>query len=71
MESLADQYGGRILGSLLGLILGFIYLFVGFWKALFFVGIVGLGFIIGRQWDHPANLKSIFHALSFHKWMRK
>lgn len=71
IESIWLQYGGRILGTLIGLILGLIYLFVGFWKTLFFAILVGLGFFIGRQLDQKEDLKQVIDSILFDKWMRK
>ncbi|RAL26559.1 DUF2273 domain-containing protein [Thermoflavimicrobium daqui] len=65
------QYGGRIVGSFIGIALGLVYLFVGFWKMLFFALLAGLGYFLGRQFDRKEDLKEVIDTIILEKWMRK
>lgn len=71
IETIWLQYGGRIAGTLVGLILGLVFLFVGFWKTLFFAFLTGLGFYIGKELDRKEDLKHVLESIQFDKWMRK
>lgn len=50
---------GKILGVILGLILGWMVIHYGFFKSLFIIFMVVMGFIIGKQLDEGATLGSI------------
>ncbi|MCX8093309.1 MAG: DUF2273 domain-containing protein [Candidatus Goldbacteria bacterium] len=50
---------GKFLGITLGLIIALCLIFLGFWKTLFIIGIVILGFIIGKLYDEGFSIKKI------------
>lgn len=50
---------GKFLGLFLGLIIALCLLFLGIWKTLFVVGLVILGFIIGKLYDEGFSIKKI------------
>lgn len=66
-----EKNKGKILGVGLGLFFGFIYLIAGFWKMIFFAFLVGLGFVIGYQFDHKENVREWIDEIFMDKWMRK
>ncbi|WP_339062478.1 DUF2273 domain-containing protein [Tepidibacillus marianensis] len=58
-----EEYPGKILGVLIGLLVGFIFLFVGFWKTLVFVGFVAIGLYIGHKLDSRENLHDVLEEI--------
>jgi len=50
---------GKFIGLVLGLIIALCLLFLGIWKTLFIVGLVILGFIIGKWYDEGFSIKKI------------
>jgi uncharacterized membrane protein len=71
IESLWFEYGGRIVGTFLGFIFGIVYLLAGFWKMLFFVLLISLGFYLGQQLDLKGDLKEKIYTIFFDKWIQK
>lgn len=51
MENSFFKIPRRWIGALIGLIGSLMLIFLGFWKAVFVILCVGLGYFIGRQLD--------------------
>ena len=63
IKSLFEEHPGMVIGISLGLIIGLIFLFVGFWKTVVFIGFVGLGLYIGRKFDNHKDFRDILEDL--------
>ncbi|MCX7698730.1 MAG: DUF2273 domain-containing protein [Candidatus Goldbacteria bacterium] len=50
---------GKFLGITFGLIIALCLIFIGFWKTLFIISIVIIGFIIGKLYDEGFSIKKI------------
>lgn len=57
----------RILGAILGCVLGLIYLLVGFWKTIVFLGFVLLGYTVGRMVENHEDWRDVIERLRSHK----
>lgn len=58
-EILADiwkNYRGRLLCSLFGLFVGIMFLWLGFFRALFLIICIGAGFFLGNKLDRKEDL---------------
>lgn len=53
----------RMIGVIVGLVLGILYLFVGFWKSLVFVGFIIAGYLVGRWLDNQEDWRDIVQRL--------
>jgi uncharacterized membrane protein len=53
----------RMIGVTIGLVLGILYLFVGFWKSLVFVGFIVAGYLVGRWLDNQEDWRDIVQRL--------
>lgn len=62
--SLISEHRGKTIGVLIGLLASILFISYGFWKALFILVCIGLGYFIGRKIDENKNfdlwLKQIF-----------
>lgn len=58
-----EEHPGTLLGLILGVIAGLIFILVGFWKTIIFVGFVGTGLFIGKRFDKQGDLKDILEEI--------
>jgi len=56
---LLEEYPGTIIGIGIGILLGLVFLIVGFWKTIIFVGFILLGLSIGKRYDKRENFQDI------------
>lgn len=57
----------KVYGALLGLLIGVLFLVIGFWKTLFIVACMALGyFLIGVQ-DKGEKIRAVLAALGLRK----
>lgn len=54
---------GKIIGISLGFILSIMVLFIGFFKTLFIVFCIWLGYIIGKKYDEREDIKEILNKI--------
>lgn len=54
---------GKILGVLLGLALGWMIIHYGFFKSLFIIAMVIIGYIFGKNLDEGASFSSIIDRI--------
>ena len=59
-----EQHRGKAIGILLGLLASILFISYGFWRTIFIVVCIALGFFIGKEIDENKNfdqwLKQIF-----------
>ncbi|MDY6029538.1 MAG: DUF2273 domain-containing protein [Acidaminococcaceae bacterium] len=51
-----NNYRGRVLCSLMGIFVGTLFIWLGFFKALFIIICLGIGFFIGHKLDNHEDL---------------
>lgn len=51
-----NNYRGRLLCSLLGIFVGVLFIWLGFFKALFIIFCLAVGFFIGHKIDNREDL---------------
>lgn len=57
------QHRGKVFGVFLGLLIAIIVICVGFWRALFVIFCVLLGYFIGKRIDENKNFDGLFKRL--------
>jgi uncharacterized membrane protein len=59
-----EQHRGKAIGILLGLLASILFISYGFWRTIFIIVCIALGFFIGKEIDENKNfdqwLKQIF-----------
>ncbi len=59
-----EQHRGKAIGILLGLLASILFISYGFWRTIFIIVCIALGFFIGKKIDENKNfdqwLKQIF-----------
>lgn len=60
---LFNEHRGKTIGILVGLALSILFLTFGFWKALFILISVGLGYLIGKKLDENYNFEKMLKRL--------
>lgn len=60
---LLEEHPGKIIGGIAGLLLGLIFLLVGFWKTIIFLGFVAIGVFFGRKFDNNERFKDILEEI--------
>ena len=59
-----EQHRGKAIGVLLGLLASILFISYGFWRTIFIIVCIALGFFIGKEIDENKNfdqwLKQIF-----------
>lgn len=48
---LMDRHKGKMIGVILGLLVGLLIILFGFWKALFIITCIVIGYLIGKRFD--------------------
>lgn len=64
-------YRGRIAGTLFGLLFGIVFLIVGFWRTLFFIFLVLMGYYFGHKIDKREDLVSIVFRILPEKFFKQ
>ena len=67
---LFEEHPGKFVGIGIGLLVGFIYLFVGFWKTLIFIGFVALGLYLGKKFDNREDIRDVLEQLIPEKFLK-
>lgn len=57
-----EEHRGKTIGVAIGLVAAILFLSFGFWKTLFIIIFIVLGYIIGKRVDEDKN---------FDQWVRK
>ncbi|GBF11037.1 MAG: DUF2273 domain-containing protein [Tepidibacillus sp.] len=65
-----EDHPGTIVGLISGLFVGFIFLFVGFWKTIIFLGFVGMGLYIGKKIDAREDLHDVLAEILPEKFLK-
>ena len=60
---LFSEHRGKTIGILAGLALSILFLNFGFWRALFIIICVGLGYFIGKKLDENYNFEKLMKQL--------
>ncbi|HZK44513.1 MAG TPA: DUF2273 domain-containing protein [Syntrophomonadaceae bacterium] len=60
--SLINEHRGKTIGILIGLVASIFFITYGFWKAIFIIICIGLGYFIGKRIDENGN---------FEIWLKK
>ncbi|NLJ72727.1 MAG: DUF2273 domain-containing protein [Syntrophomonadaceae bacterium] len=55
--SLINKHRGKTIGILIGLLASILFISYGFWKAIFIIICISLGYFIGRKIDEDKNLE--------------
>ncbi|HOB35720.1 MAG: DUF2273 domain-containing protein [Firmicutes bacterium] len=63
MEGFLTKVPRRWIGALLGLLFALLIIWLGFWRMVFVLLCVGLGYFIGQQFDGDQTLEQIFQRL--------
>lgn len=62
-----ENHRGRMLGLTLGLVVGVLFLTLGFFKTIFLLICVGLGYFIGDKFDNQEELFKLIEKI----WPKK
>jgi uncharacterized membrane protein len=54
---LITEHRGKMIGILLGLLASILFISYGFWRSLFVVFCILMGYVIGKKIDDHANLE--------------
>ena len=52
------EHRGKALGIILGLIASILFISYGFWRTIFIIFCIFLGYVIGKKLDENANLET-------------
>lgn len=63
MEGFLSKIPRRWIGALIGLIVALLLLFLGFWKVLFILLCIGLGYFIGQYFDGDEAFENLIQRL--------
>lgn len=58
-----EHHSGKIVGTLCGLLLGLLFIALGFFKALFVLICMCLGFIVGKRIDQREDILDILDRI--------
>lgn len=61
--ALWEHHSGKIVGTLGGLIIGILIIALGFFKALFVLLCMGLGFFVGKRIDQKEDLMEVLDRI--------
>ncbi len=68
MIDLLYTHMGKVIGIVAGIFVGIIFLLVGFWKTLFFVIIVAIGYYVGTRVDNNENIRDVIERFLPDHW---
>lgn len=57
LHDLLMNHRGKVLGLVLGLAVGLLVIMFGFWRSVFIVICVLLGYFLGKRFDEEGNLR--------------
>ncbi|MGI5911714.1 MAG: DUF2273 domain-containing protein [Syntrophomonadaceae bacterium] len=52
-----EQHRGKVIGVVLGLLASLLFISYGFWRSVFIIIFIALGFFIGKEIDEKKNLE--------------
>ncbi|EOD01731.1 DUF2273 domain-containing protein [Caldisalinibacter kiritimatiensis] len=58
-----EKHQGKILGSLFGLIVAIVFLTVGFFKTIFILILVAIGYYFGKKIDNRENIGELLDRI--------
>jgi uncharacterized membrane protein len=58
-----EEHRGKALGVFLGLVASILFLTYGFWRALFIIFFIGIGYYLGKRIDENKNIDNWFKNL--------
>jgi uncharacterized membrane protein len=70
IKNLWENFRWRVLGVAAGLVIGILFLYLGFFRTVFLLICIGLGFFIGNKLDHNEDLMDFLDRLlppGYHK----
>lgn len=56
LQDLLENHRGKALGLALGLAIGLLIILFGFWKSVFIIVCVLIGYFLGKRFDEEGNL---------------
>ncbi|MFY9175071.1 MAG: DUF2273 domain-containing protein [Peptococcia bacterium] len=54
-----DKHRGKLVGIVVGFIIAILVLSIGFWRTFFIACCIGVGYIIGKQFDDDQSLRDL------------
>ncbi len=63
MHEIWEDYRGRLIGVVIGLTIGLLFLYMGFFRTIFLLICIGLGFFIGNRVDNKEELLDLLDRL--------
>lgn len=60
---LMDSHRGKVIGIILGLLAGLLIIIFGFWKTVFIVICILIGYFIGKRFDDGGSLDALWRRL--------
>lgn len=63
LQLILEEHRGKVIGVSLGLLAAIIIIAVGFWRAMFVIFCVLLGYFIGKRIDENKNFGSLIKGL--------
>ncbi len=58
-----EEHPGKLVGLILGILVGIIFLLVGFWKTVIFIGFISIGLYIGKKFDNREDFRDIIEKI--------
>ena len=58
-----EEHQGKVIGSIIGFIISMMVLLIGFFKTLFIIGCILIGFYIGKRIDNRENISEILDRI--------
>ncbi len=55
---LVTEHRGKVIGIFLGLLASILFITYGFWRTIFVIACIVLGYFIGKKIDEDANLET-------------
>lgn len=65
---LVTEHRGKVIGVCLGLLASILFISYGFWRTLFIIACILVGYYIGKKIDENANLELWFKNLFKEKY---
>lgn len=56
LQYLLENHLGKVLGLLLGFAVGILIILFGFWKSIFIIICVTVGYLLGKRFDQEGSL---------------
>jgi uncharacterized membrane protein len=58
-----EKHGGKMIGIILGLLVALLWIFIGFWKTLFIVICILIGYFVGQRFDNGGSLGDLWRRM--------